>query len=430
MTIASPKGVYDVLPIGLDKNDLWRRSDLWQYVESIALNLASYYGFREIRTPLFERTELFQRGVGESSDIVSKEMFTFLDKAGRSMTLRPELTASVMRAFVEKKLHQYAPIHKLYYLGPMFRYDRPQAGRYRQFSQFGVEAIGSHSPEQDVELIDFLYTLYQRLGLKNLTLHLNSVGDPECRVGYKHALQEFLHPHKEKLSEDSKVRLEMNPLRILDSKDKGDQALLEGAPSILEFLNEECQSQLNEVCELLQKINIPYSLNAKLVRGLDYYNKTVFEVSAGELGAQNTIGAGGRYDGLLKTLGGPDLPAVGWATGIERIIQTMLAQEVFFPEAPAPTLFMIPLGNPAKSYCFNLLKQLRDNKISSEMDFSGKKLKDALRYADQIKASFTLVVGDSELENGQAELKEMSNRTSRKISLSRVLEELQQLIKL
>lgn len=424
MTIACPKGVYDILPIGLDKNDLWKRSDLWQYVESTAVSLAACYGYREIRTPIFERTELFQRGVGEGSDIVSKEMYTFLDKGGRSITLRPELTAPVIRAFVEKQLHQHAPIHKLYYLGSMFRYERPQAGRYRQFSQFGAEAIGNGTPEQDVEMIDFLFTLYQRLGLQNLTLHLNSVGDPASRSLYREALIRFLEPLKEELSEDSKVRLQVNPLRILDSKDPRDQALLKNAPSLLDHLNEECRDHLNNVCALLNKISIPYFINPKLVRGLDYYNKTVFEITAGELGAQNTIGAGGRYDGLIKTLGGPDLPSVGWATGIERIILTMLAQQSFFPPPPSPTVFIIPLGDDAKTHCFSLLKELRHHRISAEMDFTGKKLKDVLRYADQVKAKFTLIVGDAELQKDAADLKEMSTRSSRQISLSNLIEEL------
>lgn len=424
MTIASPKGVYDILPIGVEKNELWKRSDLWQYVESTAISLAACYGYREIRTPIFERTELFQRGVGEGSDIVSKEMYTFSDKGGRSITLRPELTAPVIRAFVERQLHQHAPIHKLYYLGSMFRYERPQAGRYRQFSQFGAEAIGNDTPEQDVEMIDFLFTLYHRLGLQNLTLHLNSVGDPSCRGLYRQALIEFLQPRREELSEDSKTRLQINPLRILDSKEKCDQDLLQNAPSLLNYLNDECREHLNDVCELLKKIKIPYFINSKLVRGLDYYNKTVFEVTAGELGAQNTIGAGGRYDGLIKTLGGPDLPSVGWATGIERIIQTMLAQEVPLPEPASPAIFLIPLGDAAKIRCFSLLKELRDHRISAEMDFTGKKLKDTLRYADQIKAKFTLVVGDAELEKEAADLKEMASRTSRQISLSHLIEEL------
>jgi histidyl-tRNA synthetase len=422
MTVPSPKGVYDILPYGLDAKESWRRSDYWKHVETLMSLLAECYGYREVRTPMFERTELFQRGVGEGSDIVLKEMYTFPDKAGRSMTLRPELTASVVRAFVEQQLHQTASVHKLYYAGPMFRYDRPQAGLYRQFSQFGIEAIGNGSPEQDAEAIDLLHSIYQRLGIKDLTLHLNSVGDPSCRVAYKEALVAFLTPHREALSEDSKVRLQINPLRILDSKDKGDQALLKNAPSIQDYLNEECRTHLDKVCQLLQSIQIPYQINAGLVRGLDYYNKTVFEFTSGELGAQNTIGAGGRYDGLIKTLGGPDLPAIGWATGLDRVIQAMLAQEAPFPEQPAPTLLLIPLGEPAKQRCFSLLKELRSRMICAEMTFSDKKLKDLLRYADHLRAKYVLIIGENEIAQDRAELKEMATHTSRPVVLSKILD--------
>lgn len=424
MSLTLPKGTYDILPDEPDPALSWRESHLWHHLESIVFELSTCYGFKEIRTPLFERTELFQRGVGDSSDIVSKEMYTFEDKAGRSMSLRPEMTASVMRAFIEKQLHQHSPIHKLFYIGPMFRYDRPQAGRYRQFHQFGAEAIGPDSEEQDVEIIDYLYSFYSKLGLKNLKLHINSVGDAASREAFKEALQQFLTPVASKLSSDSQVRLKVNPLRILDSKDLDDQALLEGAPSLTDYLNDACKANLDKICQLLSKLDIPFCINAKLVRGLDYYNKTVFEITSGNLGAQNTIGAGGRYDGLLKTLGGPNLPAVGFATGIERVLQTLLAQHVELPAKSGPTLFIIALGSPAKEYSFSLLKQLRENKISAEMDYSDKKLKDKMRYADILKARYTLVIGENELNNHSAELKEMKSRTSKQISFSSLIQEL------
>lgn len=424
MSISSPKGTYDILPSETDPSFLWREIHLWHYVESMIFKITKSFGFQEIRTPLFERTELFQRGVGESTDVVSKEMYTFEDKGGRSMSLRPEMTASVMRTFIEKNLHVQSPIHKLFYMGPMFRYDRPQAGRYRQFFQFGVEAIGNSSAEQDVEVIDMLYTLSKSLGLKDLTLHINSVGDVASRERFSNALREFLTPNASKLSKDSRTRLVTNPLRILDSKENCDHEQLVGSPTLDHYLSDESKSHFSEVLNLLEKLKIPYFVNPKLVRGLDYYNKTVFELTSGDLGAQNTIGGGGRYDGLMKTLGGPDLPSVGFALGIERLIQSCLAQNVSLPSKPAPSLFIIALGEAANEYCFKLVHELRMQDISSEMDYTSKKLKDKLRTADSRGAKYVLVVGEDELKNDRAELKDMHHRSSKQITLSTLLQEL------
>lgn len=406
MQLAIPPGVFDILPC--ETQEKWRSMHLWNYLESVIRQTAADYGFQEIRTPMFERTELFQRGVGETSDIVSKEMYTFIDKGDRSMSLRPEGTASAMRAFIENQMHQTAPIHKLFYIGPMFRYERAQAGRYRQHHQFGAEAIGIAAPEQDVELIDLLYTLYNRLGLKHLEVSINSIGDIESRLRYRQALIAYLNNHVNDLSQDSKTRLEANPLRVLDSKDPKDKEIAAGAPSILDYLNEECRDHFNAVQKQLKLLNIPFSINSKLVRGLDYYNKTVFEIVAGELGAQNSIAGGGRYDGLLKTLGGPDLPAIGFGTGMERIIQTMLKQEVPLPAPYAPDVFLIAMGDAAKQTCFSLLHQLRQRGISSQMDFSNRKINKLMQYANQIKAAYVVIIGDNELQSGTAELKEMS----------------------
>ncbi len=407
MTISIPPGVFDIIP--LNTKELWRSSHLWNFVENKIREVALEYGYCEFRTPIFERTELFQRGVGETSDIVSKEMYTFDDKGKRSMSLRPEGTAPVMRAFIENQLHTQAPVHKFFYIGPMFRYDRPQAGRYRQHHQFGAEAIGNASPEQDVELIDMLYTLYNRLGLKNTTVYINSIGDVESRIAFRAALQSFLRPHFDQLSDDSKTRFESNPLRILDSKDPQDRAIVANAPSILEHLNESCLHHFERVKHLLQALKIPFQINTNLVRGLDYYNKTVFEIVAGELGAQNSIGGGGRYDGLMKMLGGPDLPAIGFGTGIERIIQSMIKQEVVLPEPYKPTLFLIALGDKAQDRCFTLLHDLRQQGVSAQMDFSGRKLNKVMQYADQIGATYVAIIGDNELANGQLELKNMAS---------------------
>lgn len=406
MTVNIAPGVFDIIPN--DKKEPWKSSHLWNYVEEVIRKTAQDYGYQEIRTPLFERTELFARGVGATSDIVSKEMYTFIDKGDRSMSLRPEGTAPVMRAFIEHQLHQESSLHKLFYIAPMFRYERTQAGRYRQHHQFGAEAIGNSSPEQDVELIDLLFTLYRRLGLRHLQLNINSIGNLECRTAYRLALQDYLRVFFDKLSPESRARFDANPLRILDSKDPGDRELLQNAPSILDFLTSECKDHFNEVIQLLNQLNIPHTINSQLVRGLDYYNRTVFEITAGELGAQNSIGGGGRYDGLMKDLGGPDLPCIGFGTGLERIIQTLLKQELVIPPAFHPVLFIIPLGVNAKKACFSILHQLRQRNIAAQMDFSGKKLGRLMQAADQMQAKFVAVVGDNELLAQELDLKEMA----------------------
>lgn len=418
MTITIPPGVFDIIPN--DTKEPWRNSHIWHYVESVARQTARDFGFQEIRTPAFERTELFTRGVGESSDIVTKEMYTFQDKGDRSMTLRPEGTASVMRAYVENQLHNQAPIHKLFYIGPMFRYERAQAGRYRQHHQFGCEIIGVAAPEQDAEAIDLLYTLYNRLGLKNLQVYINSLGDAESRAAYRKALQDYLRDSFDKLSADSKVRFETNPLRILDSKDPEDRKIIAAAPSVLDFLNDECRVHFEKVKALLTQLKIPFIVNAQLVRGLDYYNKTVFEITSGDLGAQNSVGGGGRYDGLIKTIGGPDLPSIGFGTGIERMIQTMLKQGVNIPEAYRPMLYIIPLGDGAKDACFQMLHDLRMQHIPVEMDFTGRKLGKVMQYANTIRAKYVAVIGDEELKANEVELKEMDSGHKTKVRFSSI----------
>ncbi|MES2344349.1 MAG: histidine--tRNA ligase [Chlamydiota bacterium] len=418
MEYTIPKGVFDVLPEETAEEDKWRNSNHWQYIESIIRETAHEYGFKEIRTPIFEKTDLFIRSVGETSDIVSKEMYTFLDKGERSMTLRPEGTAPVMRSFIEKKLFNQIGPHKYYYIGPMFRYERPQAGRYRQHHQFGAEAIGNTKPEQDVEMIDLLCTIYQRLGLKNLTVMLNSVGDTASRESYKAALTEYLRPKFEQLSPDSQIRFSKNILRILDSKNPQDQKMLMEAPTILDFLSDESSLHLQKVRALLDQIQIPYVINSKLVRGLDYYNKTVFEITSGELGAQNSVGAGGRYDGLISSLGGPNLPAVGFGTGLERLLQTMTKQHVYFPPQPHPRVFLIPLGEKAETVCFKWLHDLRKEKIAAEIDFHSKKIANSFQLAAATKSDYALVIGDQELDIMQAKLKNMNTREETAINLS------------
>lgn len=416
MKFPIPPGVFDILP--QDQIDKWKSSYLWSYVENIIRTTARDFGYQEVRTPIFERTELFQRSVGESSDIVTKEMYTFKDKSDRSLTLRPEGTAPVMRAFIENQLHQTAPLHKLFYIGPMFRYERAQAGRYRQHHQFGAEAIGNGSPEQDVEMIDLLYTLYQRLGLKSLTLFINSIGDDESRQAFRKALKDYLRPQLALLSPESQARFETNPLRILDSKDPRDREIVAKSPSILDFLNETSKQHFEQVKHLLGELNIPYQVNPFLVRGLDYYNNTVFEVVVGELGAQNSVGGGGRYDGLIQSLGGPNLPSIGFGTGIERIIQTMINQEAALPAPNHPVIFLIALGEAAKKQCFSLLHELRQQGIPAQMDFSDRKLGKLMQYADQIRATYVAVIGDHELAQQEVELKEMATGHKIKVGLA------------
>lgn len=414
MKYSIPPGVFDIIP--QNSQEPWKNSFLWASVEKTIRELVALYGFHEIRTPLFEKTELFQRSVGEGSDIVSKEMYSFQDRGGRNLSLRPEGTAPVIRAIVENRLDQKSQVQKFFYIAPMFRYERSQAGRYRQHHQFGVEIIGSSQSAQDAEGIDLLYTLYRKLGLQNLTLYINSIGSAEARFLFKEALKNYLTPLQSSLSPESQIRLSVNPLRILDSKDPIDKEIVAQAPSILDFLTPDDRSHFDELQEFLSHLNIPFQVNPLLVRGLDYYNKTVFEIVAGELGAQNSIGGGGRYDGLIETLGGKNLPAFGFGTGIERILQTMLHQNVLLPSPPHPLIYLIPMGTKAFSVCFSLLHQLREEGLAGEMDFSGKKLGKSIQLADELGSTYCIVIGDTEIETNTIELKELA--TGNKIPCS------------
>jgi histidyl-tRNA synthetase len=406
METATPTGTFDIIPS--DTKEIWRSSYLWNWLEGVIRRHAACYGFEEIRTPIFERTELFTRSVGDSSDIVvSKEMYTFEDKGGRSLSLRPEGTASAIRAFLDKQLYVSAPQSRLYYIGPMFRYERPQLGRFRQHHQFGVEAIGIASPALDAEIIEMSYSLYQKLGLRNVSVNLNSLGDKSTRERFHEGLRDYLRPHFETLSPDSKIRFEMNPLRIFDSKDPRDIEISEKAPKILDFLSPECATHFQEVQKILTLLQVPFRVNPRLVRGLDYYTKTVFEVTAEELGAQNSIGGGGRYDNLIHELGGPDLPAMGFGLGLERILQTMIRQGVPLPVRPRPHLYLIALGESAEKRAISLAHELRGGGLTCLYDMSGKKLGRAMQLASASRAEFALVLGERELQEGYVELKEM-----------------------
>ncbi len=420
MKFQIPKGTFDILPYGADEP--WKLSGVWQYVEEVIRKTASEYGYSEIRTPVYERTELFDRGVGGTSDIVMKEMFTFDDKGGRSISLRPEGTSAAMRAFIENHFSQIGPVHKLFYIAPMFRYERPQSGRYRQHHQFGVEAIGISSPAQDAEVIDLLCETYSRLGIKNLTVQLNTVGDPESRQAFRAALQDYLRPYFNDLSEDSKIRFEANPLRILDSKDPKDKEILSKAPSILDSLTPVSKEHFDALRRILDQCRIPYAVNDRIVRGLDYYNKTVFEITADVLGAQNAIGAGGRYDGLIAEFGGPDLPAVGFGTGLERVLQTMFAQHAPIPARQGPCLYLLPLGEREREVCFALATECRHKGIPTEIDLHSKKIQLGLQNASRIGAEMCAIVGSEELAKGIAQIKHLQSREQEQIPLDQLAE--------
>ncbi len=419
MQFQIPKGTFDILPYGTD--ELWRLSAMWQQVESVIRKTAGDYGYREIRTPIYERTELFVRSAGETTDIVSKEMFTFLDRGGRSISLRPEGTASVMRAYIENHLGNWGAVHKLFYIGPMFRYERPQSGRYRQHHQFGVEAIGVSSPEQDAEVIDLLLQVYTRLNLKNLKVLLNTVGDAESREAFREAFLAYLRPHFGQLSAESQVRFEKNPLRILDSKAARDREILKEAPSILNFLSKGAQEHFDRLCSFLDCLGVPYQIDPTIVRGLDYYNKTVFEVVSEDLGAQGTVGAGGRFDGLVASLGGGDIPAVGFATGMERLLQVMAALHIPCARRDRPHLYFIPLGEPARKKCMELATVCRHAGVPSIVEMHAQKIQAALTNAVKAEALHCAIIGSDEMEKGCVQIKNMHSRETRNVSFDHFL---------
>lgn len=397
MAFQKPKGTQDLLPGIVEK---------WQYVEAKARALCSRFNYREIRTPMFEQTELFRRGVGETTDIVEKEMYTFLDKGDRSMTLRPEGTAGVVRSYVENKLHADQEVTKLFYIGPMFRYERAQAGRQRQFHQFGVEAFGSADPALDAEVIALGYDFYRELGIRDVTVEINSVGTPEVRAAYRDKLLAFLEPMKDDLCRDCQSRMARNPLRVLDCKK--DQARFVDAPSMLDSLDAACEEHFDQAKRYLSDMGIPFSINHRLVRGLDYYTHTAFEYKAAGIGAIDTIGGGGRYNGLVADIGGPDQPGIGLGIGLERTLLVLEAQGVVVPESDPLDVYVVAMGEAAKQQLPQLLMQLRRADIAGEMDYLGRRMKGQMKAADRYRAKYTAILGDDELAGGTIMVKDMA----------------------
>lgn len=411
MKLQKPKGTQDILP---------QESARWQYVEKVARETFGLYNYGEIRTPMFEHYEVISRSVGDTTDIVTKEMYDFYDKGNRHITLRPEGTAPVVRSFVENKLFApevQKPV-KVYYMGPMFRYERPQAGRLRQFNQIGAECFGSKNPATDVETIALAYQLFNRLGIEGVTLHLNTLGNPESRAAYRQALIDYLTPFKDQLSKDSQRRLEENPLRVLDSKEKEDKLAVEGAPSILDYLDEESQAHFDAVKTMLEALDIPYVIDTTMVRGLDYYNHTIFEFITRVENSELTICAGGRYDSLVEYFGGPATPGFGFGLGMERLLLILEKQGVALPVDQELDVYVAVLGQEANQAALQLVQALRQQGFSAERDVLNRKLKAQFKSADTLKARYVITLGESEVETGQVVLKDNQTREEMATSLS------------
>ena len=404
----------DILPGEVEK---------WRALETIIHEEAARFNFEEIRTPIMEQTELIKRGVGQFTDIVTKEIFAFT-KGDSNYVLRPELTAPVVRAFVQHHLAQRGGAQKLYYIGPMFRAERPQKGRQRQFHQFGVEVLGSDDPIADVECITFMMRIYQRIGIKNFTLKLNSVGDPESREAYKSVLREYLRPHFDQLSELSKTRFEKNPMRILDSKEPEDQEFIKNAPVISDHLNEESAQHFQEVCKYLNMRGIEYVIDPLLVRGMDYYTRTAFELTSPDLGSQDALAGGGRYDLLVQEIGGQPTPAVGFAAGMERLLIACEELDIELAEEKSIDVFMVCLGDDAREWVIGQLPAFREQGISATMDYKGRSMKAQMKEANRQNAKYALIVGDNELTEGKYVLRNMLESAEEQLTVEEILKKL------
>jgi histidyl-tRNA synthetase len=422
--INAPKGTYDILPRGNPK-DPWTLTANWHAIERVAREVAALYNFAEIRTPIFETSELFHRGVGETSDIVSKETYTFPDRENRSLTLRPEGTAGVVRAMIESgALNDQGARAKVYYIGPNFRYERPQRGRYRQHHQFGVEAFGVAEPEQDAECILLQMDFYRRCGVKDLSLRINSLGDRESKQAYRDALVTFLSPKSSQMSEDSQRRLGENPLRILDSKDPRDVEAVKGASPAMEYLSPRSKAHFDRVARLLEGAGVPFTVDGSLVRGFDYYTDTLWEVVAGGLGSQNAIGGGGRYDNLVEMLGGRATPGVGFGSGLERLLIALEGQGVAIPNEAKPLVWLIAHGDAARDANATLLRELRQVGIAADSDPTGRSVKAQFKMAERENAAFALVTGEDELASNTVVLKNLQTREETRVPSDQVIAKL------
>ncbi len=398
--ITAPKGTKDVLP---------EKSGKWQYIEKTAREVAKLFNVKEIRTPTFEHTEVFLRGIGETTDIVNKEMYTFNDKGDRSITLKPEGTAGVARAFVENGLFNASLPQKLYYITQCFRYERPQAGRLREFHQFGVEFLGANGADTDAEVILLAKTLLDKLGINNVTLYLNSIGCPECRKKYSQALKDYLRANQNDLCPLCIERMEKNPLRVLDCKNEDCKKINANAPIILDYICDECKEHFDKVQSLLKSANVEFKVNPNIVRGLDYYTKTVFEFVSDNIGAQGTVCGGGRYDGLIKQFGENDVPGIGFAVGIERLIMLLENTGVEIPEDNKVKIYIASMGEKESNKAFEIANKIRQKGMSCEIDHMNRGVKSQFKYADKIGAEYVAVIGSNELELGEVKVKKMAD---------------------
>ncbi|MBW1806070.1 MAG: histidine--tRNA ligase [Deltaproteobacteria bacterium] len=407
------KGFKDVLP---------REVGAWQHLESEARKLFRSFGFKEIKLPLMERTELFSRSIGQDTDIVSKEMYTLTDSKGRGLTLRPEATASVVRAYIQHRLYQHNPVQKLFTIGPMFRHERPQKGRFRQFHQINAEIFGDPGPKSDADIIIMAMYLFESVGLKGLSLNINSLGCSQCRPLFREELKDYLLQSMEALCSDCRKRAETNPLRVFDCKVDDCKGVVAGAPSILDFICSDCRDHFRSLQGYLEGSGIPFVVNHTLVRGLDYYSRTTFELQTDRLGSQNAVAGGGRYDGLVKQLGGPDHPAIGFAIGIERLVA--LLEEDKESDEDTPELFIAGLGEAAERKVFDWVIELRKSGVWVEMDYASKSLKAQMKKADRLGAKKALIVGDDELASGKGILRDMKAKEQEKVGLDDLVENL------
>ena len=416
MLSKAPRGTRDILPKEVYK---------WHYVEKKFREICALYGYEEMRTPIFEHTEVFTRSVGDTTDIVQKEMYTFTDKGDRQISLKPEGTAGTIRAFIESKLYADTQPTKLFYITPCFRYERPQAGRQRQFHQFGIEALGSDQPSIDAEVISLAVQFFNELGLKDLSVNINSVGCPHCREEYNKKLKEYLDAKSDVLCDTCLERKEKNPMRVIDCKNPTCKENLHDIPFMIDYLCDDCKDHFNKLQEYLREMDIKFVVDKTIVRGLDYYRKTAFEIISNDIGSQSTVCGGGRYDGLVEQLGGPKgISGIGFGLGAERLLLTLENNNIEIENPKATDIYIATIGDTAKTKSFGLVKSLRDNHISADIDHLGKSLKAQFKYSDKINAKYTIVIGDDELANDSATLKNMNTSEQTTVKLSELVNEL------